>query len=330
MPKDRRDTISFVQNRHSVLIPRRLFLTGGLASFALIRSANAAPPAVIADGTTIGRGTMLVVEENAAGRIVAFDSSTYLEGNPTGGGDVVVIGSYCGTRVLAPIFTRGVKAVIATDAGIGLDEAGISGLKHGETIGVPVASIAAMSAETSNGRSTLLGEISRANAQARALGVTPGMVAYEAAARLAKAPPGKSIPTSLGVEEAPVVVEETPKGRIWATPGTTAIKEKIPNDVICSGANSSRVMSDGVLRMGAKGAIANDAGISKHNGAVEGIQILGERGVAAASVSTMSARLAEGQSTWNTGIISVVNPVAAQRGVKVGMSAKEAARLMLA
>ena len=236
-------------------IRRRIFLAGGMASFAFTRNALAAPPATIADGTTIGRGKMLVVVEDAHGRIVALDSSSYLDPHPTGGNDVVVVGSYCGTRILAPIFTRGVKGVIATDAGIGKDDAGISGLKHGEEIGVPVAAIVTMSAETSNGRSTLLGEISRANAQARALGVFPGQVAYEAAARLALAPAGKPIPTPLGVEEeAPVVVEETPKGRIWATPGTTAIKEKIPNDVFCSGANSSRVFSDGALRMAAKGA----------------------------------------------------------------------------
>jgi hypothetical protein len=313
----------------SLLIRRRLFLAGGLASLALIRRAQAAPPATIADGHVIGRGKMLVVHEDASGRILAFDSSVYIPGNTTGVNDVIAIGSYCGTRVLAPIFTHGAKAIIATDAGIGKDEAGISGLKHGETIGVPVAAIAVMSAETSNGSSTLLGEISRANAQARALGVTPGMPGYEAALRLAKAPPGKPIPTSRGLEEKPTVVEETPKGRIWATPGTTAIREKIPNDVICSGANSSRVSSDGVIRMSAKGSIANDAGIAKNNSAVEGVMILGERGIPSASVSTMSARLGEGMSTWNDGIISVVNKVAAARGVKVGMSAKEAARLML-
>jgi hypothetical protein len=310
-------------------IRRRIFLAGGMASFAFTRKALAAPPATIADGSTIGRGKMLVVVEDAQGRIVAFDSSSYLDPHPTGGNDVVVVGSYCGTRVLAPIFTRGVKAVIATDAGIGKDDAGISGLKHGEEIGVPVAAIVTMSAETSNGRSTLLGEISRANAPARALGVFPGQIAYEAAARLALAPAGKPIPTPLGVEEAPVVVEETPKGRIWATPGTTSIKEQIPNDVFCSGANSSRVFSDGALRMAAKGAIANDAGIAKNNTAVEGLTLLGERGIPAASVATMSARLAEGLSTWNDGIISVVNRIAAARGVKVGMTAKEAARLML-
>lgn len=311
------------------LIRRRTFVAGSLASIAVVRRARAMPPAAIADGMPIGRGKLLVVHEDAFGRIVALDSSSYLEPHPTGPTDVIVVGSYCGTRILAPMFARGVKAVIATDAGIGKDDAGISGLKHGEEIGVPVATIAAMSAETSNGRSTLLGEISRANALARALGVAPGMVAYEAAARLAKASTGKPIPTPLGAEEAPVVVEETARGRIWATPGSTAIKEKIPNDVFCSGSNSSRVFSDGALRITAKGAIANDSGIAKNNTAVEGVKLLGERGIPAAAAATMSARLGEGLSTWNDGVISVLNPIAAARGVKVGMSAKEAARLML-
>ncbi len=313
----------------SHLIRRRTLVTGCLTSIALIRHAGATPPAIVAEGTPIGRGKLLVVHEDASGRIVAFDSSSYLDPHPTGPTDVIVVGSYCGTRILAPMFTRGVKAVIATDAGIGKDEAGISGLKHGERVGVPVAVIAAMSAETSNSRSTLLGEISRATAQARALGVTPGMVAYEAAVRLPNAAAGLAIPTPLGAEEAPVVVEETPRGRVWAAPGTTAIKDKVPNDVICSGANSSRVFSDGVIRMAAKGAIANDAGIAKNNTAVEGVKLLGERGIPAAAVATMSARLGEGLSTWNDGVISVVNPLAGQRGVKVGITAKEAARLML-
>lgn len=311
------------------LIRRRVFLAGGFAFFALIGRASAAPPATIASGATVGRGRMLVVQDDASGRIVALDSSTYRASNPTTSTDVVVVGSYCGLRVLAPIFTDGVKAVIATDGGIGKDEAGISGLVHGETIGVPVAAIAALSAETSNGRSTLLGEISRANAQARALGVEPGMVAYEAAELLARAPAGRPVPTERGGEEAAVVVEETPKGRIWGSPGTTAIREQIPNDIICSGANSSRVMSDGVLRIGAKGAIANDAGIAMNNSAVEGVMLLAEHGIPAASVSTMSARLGEGLSTWNDGTISVANEVAARLGVRVGMTAKEAARLML-
>ena len=120
----------------SHLIRRRTFVAGSLASVAVIRCASATPPAAIADGTPIGRGQLLVVHEDAAGRIVALDSSSYLDEHPTGPGDVIAVGSYCGTRILAPMFTRGVKAVIATDAGIGKDDAGISGLEHGEEIGM--------------------------------------------------------------------------------------------------------------------------------------------------------------------------------------------------
>jgi hypothetical protein len=94
----------------SKLIRRRIFLAGGMASFAFARNASAAPPAIIADGTPIGREKMLVVVEDASGRIVALDSSSYLDPHPTGPTDVLVVGSYCGTRILAPMFTRGVKA----------------------------------------------------------------------------------------------------------------------------------------------------------------------------------------------------------------------------
>ena len=89
------------------------------------------------------------------------------------------------------------------------------------------------------------------------------------------------------------------------------------------------MFADGVLRMAAKGGIANDAGIAKNDSAVEGVKLLGERNVPAAAVATLSARLGEGLSTWNDGVISVVNPLAVARGVKVGMTAKDAARLML-
>ena len=54
----------------SDLIRRRTFVAGSLASVAVIRHASATPPAVIADGTPIGRGNLLVVHEDASGRIV--------------------------------------------------------------------------------------------------------------------------------------------------------------------------------------------------------------------------------------------------------------------
>ncbi len=312
------------------LILRRDFLLGGSAVCLGARPGWATLPASVVDQAPIGRDKMLVVHEDESGRIIAADSSSYLVKLATRPSDVIVIGSYGGTPILALLFSRGVKAIIATDAGIGKDEAGVSGLKTGEEIGIPCAAVAAMSAETSNGRSTLLGIISRANAQARALGVVPGQLAYEAAMKLAAAPPGKAVAMQAGIDDPPKVVEETAKGKIWVSTGSLSFgKQKIPGDVFCSGANSSRVFFLGTLANQARGAIANDAGISRNNTAVEGVFLLAEKGVPAASVGTMSARLGDGMSTWNDGIISVVNPPATARGIKVGMTAKDAARLML-
>ena len=102
-----------------------------------------------------------------------------------------------------------------------------------------------------------------------------------------------------------------------------------PTDVIVVGSYcGTRILAPMFIR-GVKAVIATDAGIAKNNSAVEGVKLLGERGIPAAAAATMSARLGEGLSTWNDGVISVVNPVAEQRGVKLGITAKEAARLML-
>jgi hypothetical protein len=319
----------------SKLIGRRSFLAGsallgGLAATAFIRRAAAAPPAIIADGTAIGTGKMLVVEDGPGGRILCFDSAArsypISEIRPT---DVVMVSSYAGTPVMSPLFGQGAKAIIAYDAGIGKDEAGISALKIGEELGVPLAAVRAMSAEAANGRSLALGEISRVNAPARALGVAPGQIAYEAALRLAAATIGKPVKVPASTDEKPQVVEETPKGKIWASTSSFVFKEKMPNDVVCIGANSGRVFAESLMDFLPRGAISNDTGIGKNNSGVAGVMMVAEHGIAAASVAALSARIGSGMSTWNDGIISVVNRIAAERGVKVGMTAKEAARLML-
>jgi hypothetical protein len=304
-------------------------LLGCAASSLFVRRAQAVPPETIADGTLIGRGKLLVVHEDAAGRIVALDSSSYIPTNPTGPGDVVVVGSYCGTRVLAPIFSRGVKAVIATDAGIGKDEAGITALATGEQHGVPVASVATLSAEVANGRSVAWGTISRANAPARALGVAPGQIAYDAAVRMLNAPLGQPIEVAATWDEHPHVVEEYPRGKIWASTSSFVFKRKMPTDVICIAANSGRVFAESLIEIGPRGGIANDSGMGKNNSGIAGLKILAEAGIAACSVAAMSARIGDGMSTWNDGVISAANAIAMERGVKVGITAKEAARLML-
>ena len=70
--------------------------------------------------------------------------------------------------------------MIGNDAGKGLDNAGIAGLKVLEEHGIPVAAVSCMSATIGDGTSTYEeGEISTANEAAKKLGITVGMSAKE-------------------------------------------------------------------------------------------------------------------------------------------------------
>ena len=57
--------------------------------------------------------------------------------------------------------------------------------------------------------------------------------------------------------------------------------------------------------------------------------MLDERGVAAATVSCNTARIGDGRSSYDTGVLSRVNEVARRLELKEGMTAREAvARLV--
>ena len=73
----------------------------------------------------------------------------------------------------------------------------------------------------------------------------------------------------------------------------------------------------------------DDAGIARNHSAIEGLFLLAERGVPAASAGTRSARLSEGLSTWNDGLISMANEPTLRLSTTASMSAKEVARRML-
>jgi len=67
-----------------------------------------------------------------------------------------------------------------TDAGIGVDEAGVTRLPALEARGIAAGTVAAASARIGDARSTYEdGILSRVNRRASALGIVPGMAARE-------------------------------------------------------------------------------------------------------------------------------------------------------
>ena len=96
------------------------------------------------------------------------------------------------------------------------------------------------------------------------------------------------------------------------------------NIVIC-GSHGGESAANHMLKFSPGAAIFNDAGKGKENAGIRGLEVFSLASIPAATVDTFSARIGDGTDTYESGIISAVNDVAIKCGVKVGMSAKEAA-----
>jgi len=124
-----------------------------------------------------------IVKQSGERRIIIANSATSIDENNKN--DVVVDGSHFGLNVGEMAFNSGIRGMIGNDAGMGLDNAGIAGLKFLEKHGVPAAAVSCMSAQIGNGTSTYEeGEISVVNEVAQKLGITVGMSAKEAAKKM--------------------------------------------------------------------------------------------------------------------------------------------------
>ena len=273
-----------------------------------------------------------VAHEDERGRIYFADSMTYFDDRITGS-DVIMSGSYAAGPTLSWALKVGAKAGIAHAAGVGKDDAGISGLALADRFGMPAAACETMSARLADGTSVYEGSVGHANENARELGVEIGQPVSEAARLMLDGPARQPTdPGADGVSNEIYTLEETASGTVyasWGIPVLRSIKEPRPDDVFVQASHCGTTLSKFVIPLKLKGVIANDAGMGKDNSGISSFGPLAEAGIAAAAVGAMSARIGDVMSTWNDGVISVMNAVAEARGVRTGMSTAEAARKML-
>jgi uncharacterized protein YunC (DUF1805 family) len=250
----------------------------------------------------------------------------------TGADDIVICGSYAARPTLAWALGLGVKGAIAHAAGVGKDEAGISGLPLADEHGVPAAACETMSARLADGASVWAGTVGHANETAKKLGVEVGQSIAKAARLMLDAPPGKPVHLEASTDRTIHELEQNENGNIrasWGIPVLRSIKEPYPRDVFIQASHCGRTLSTYVIPLQLRGVIANDAGRGKDDSGIACFGPLAEAGIAAAAVGAMTARIGNVMSTWNDGVISVMNEVAEERGIRVGMTTKEAARKML-
>ena len=82
--------------------------------------------------------------------------------------------------------------------------------------------------------------------------------------------------------------------------------------------------------MAAAAAVFNDAGLGADRIGVSRLPVLAARGIPAATVGCMSARIGDGRSMWKSGLISHVNAAASRVGVAPGMNLQQFASLVAA
>ena len=220
-------------------------------------------------------------------------------------------------------------AVILNDAGIGRDDAGIGSLAYCDALGMAAATVSNASARIGDAEDTLSsGILSRVNETARAVGCEPGMPCTDAALALRRASPPRVAPE---YAEARHVVGKNPAGlHLVCVDSISLVAEEDDGQIVISGSHGGLVAgpSSVAIRVDAAAAFFNDAGIGKDGAGISRLPVLDERGIAGVTVGAMSARIGDGRSTCEDGVVSRVNETARAAGIEPGMPAREAVDLI--
>ena len=105
----------------------------------------------------------------------------------------------------------------------------------------------------------------------------------------------------------------------------TLVDLKSEGQVVVTGSHGGLVGPDpaAALRTAAHAAVFNDAGIGMEEAGIGRLAALEQRGIAAAVVAAGSARIGDGRSTYQDGIISRLNPTAEGLGGRPGSKARD-------
>lgn len=253
--------------------------------------------------------------------IVVADSVTQL--GPEARDAVLVAGSHAGVIAAYYAARAGARAVILNDAGVGKDDAGIAGLAYLDAIGLAAAAVSHTSARIGDGADGLArGVVSHVNAGAAACGVTPGMTCRAATERLRAASVAHSDPPPYSEGRSLLRAEESER-EIWALDSVGMIEGADAGRVLLIGSHAALHggRADSALAVQAHACAFHDAG----NGAagVTRLPVLAARAIPAVAVDGATARIGDGRSMWETGVVAHVNDAAARIGAAPGMSARE-------
>jgi hypothetical protein len=211
---------------------------------------------------------------------------------------VAVCGSHGGVYPGYLAARTGLRALLAHDAGIGLDRAGIACLDYCQALGMAaVTSPTTARASATDEDMRRRGRISYVNRIAAALGYAPGPNVRHALAALIRAPPWRGDSPAYR-EGRPVVVDQAGKPRVVCIDSASMVEPEDAGQIVITGSHGALLASRPqlVLQVDALVALFNDAGIGIDGAGITRLPALDRRGIAAATVDAMAARIGNGLS----------------------------------
>jgi hypothetical protein len=266
----------------------------------------------------------------APDRFLIADSIT--EVGPEARGHTVLAASHGGAYAGHVAAELGLSAVILNDAGVGLDRAGIASLANLRQFGIAAATVGNRTARIGDGADCLQrGRISYTNEPAARLGVVPGMPVREALERL----DARRARITLSPEhhdEARRMLSPAENGwpAVWILDSVSLVADEDRNAIVVTGSHGGLLAGrpDVAIKKPVLGAIFNDADRGMDDAGVTRLAALDRHGVPCAAVSAWSARIGDGVSTYEQGVISAVNATAASLGAAIGIRTKDLVPLL--
>jgi len=261
------------------------------------------------------------------GAIMALDSAADVLPHNRGR-DVLVTASYIGVLPARLLHDHLPRAAIGFDGGVGPQGANMAGLWYFEALNIPAAAVDVMSVILGDGVDVYHhGRISYLNRPAADCGVRAGMPAHEAARLMLEHDPGQ--PSAYQVTNRRVMHEDSDGRQIIVTDSIVFGTEADRRNVLVTAGHTGRSGARHILKVRPFGFICSDGGRGRDNSGMAGLAITNGEGVAGATVDASRARMGDGMSTYEDGVISAANDLALGCGVRIGMLAAEAALLLL-
>ena len=253
--------------------------------------------------------------------LMILDSITRMDDSHRG--KILVAGSHGGVYAAYLGALGRLRGVVLNDAGVGKDAAGIGGLAYLDEAGIAGATVDYRSARIGDGADMMArGIISHVNDGAAALGCAAGMTCADCAETLRTAPVPERDPPAK--QEARFRLRSNPgEPEVWGVDSNSLVTPDDATHILITGSHGQLLGNrpETAIKYDVIAAAYNDAGCGIDGAGTSRLPVLDSRGIAAATVSHDSARIGDGRSTYEDGVVTHVNETAAGMGAQPGMTA---------